>query len=139
MKIIKNRLIPFKGFGAMNILGLVFTRKNAEEISITTKRHEQIHTMQQYEILGASALISLVLCNIWASWWYLLVTIALPIALYVLVWLIELALPPYDSAYKDSLFEREAFANQHDHDYLVTRPLFAWVKYWVDWRSRNRK
>lgn len=131
MKIISNKLIPFKGFGAMNILGLVFTRKNADEISITTKRHEQIHTMQQYEIMLASALISLVLCNIWASWWYLLVTIALPIALYVLVWLIELVLPPYTSAYKDSPFEREAFANDEDVNYLVTRPLFAWVKYFL--------
>lgn len=131
MKIISNKLIPFKGFGAMNILGLVFTRKNADEISITTKRHEQIHTMQQYEIMLASALISLVLCNIWASWWYLLVTIALPIALYVLVWLIELVLPPYTSAYKDSPFEREAFANDEDVNYFVTRPLFAWVKYFL--------
>ena len=131
MKIIHNKFIPFKGFGAMNILGLVFTRKKADEITITTKRHEQIHTMQQYEILGASALISLVLCNIWASWWYLLITIALPIALYVLVWLIELALPPYNSAYKDSPFEREAFANDEDVNYLVTRPLFAWVKYFL--------
>ena len=139
MKIISNKLIPFKGFRAMNVLGLVFTRKNADEITITTKRHEQIHTIQQYEILCASALISLVLCNIWASWWYLLITIALPIALYVLVWLIELALPPYNSAYKDSLFEREAFANELNRNYLVTRPLFAWVRYWVDWRSRNRK
>ena len=137
MKIIKNRFIPFKGFGAMNILGFVFTRKNAEEILITTKRHEQIHTMQQYEILGVSALISLVLCNIWASWWYLLITIALPIALYVLVWFIELALPPYNSAYKDSPFEREAFANQHDLDYLVTRPLFAWVKYFLKRSERK--
>jgi cytochrome c biogenesis protein ResB len=137
MKIIPNKFIPFKGFGAMNILGLVFTRKNADEITITTKRHEQIHTMQQYEILGASALISLVLCNIWASWWYLLVTIVLPIALYVLVWFIELALPPYNSAYKDSPFEREAFANQHDLDYLVTRPLFAWVKYFLKRSERK--
>ena len=131
MKIITNKFIPFKGFGAMNILGMVFTRYKAEELSDRTKRHEQIHTMQQYEIMLASALISLVLCNIWASWWYLLVTIALPIALYVLVWLIELALPPYNSAYKDSPFEREAFANDENVNYLVTRPLFAWVKYFL--------
>lgn len=131
MKIITNKFIPFKGFGAMNILGMVFTRYKAEELSEHTKRHEQIHTMQQYEIMLASALISLVLCNIWASWWYLLVTIALPIALYVLVWLIELVLPPYTSAYKDSPFEREAFANDEDVNYLVTRPLFAWVKYFL--------
>ena len=129
MKIIYNKWIPVNGFSSMNILGFLFTK--VKELKIKTLRHEQIHTMQQYEILGASALISLVLCNIWASWWYLLVTIALPIALYVLVWLIELALPPYNSAYKDSPFEREAYENDEDVDYLVTRPLFAWVKYFL--------
>lgn len=121
----------------MNILGLVFTRKQVEEITIKTKRHEQIHTIQQYEIFGAAALISLVLCNIWASWWYLLGVIALPLALYVLAWLIELALPPYDSAYKDSPFEREAYANDTNSDYFVTRPLFAWIKYWIPLRDRT--
>lgn len=131
MKLIPNNFIPFAGFGAMNILGLVFTRYKAEEVTMRTKRHEQIHTMQQYEIMLASALISLILCNIWASWWYLLVTIAMPIALYVLVWLIELALPPYKNAYRDSPFEREAYENDEDVDYLVTRPLFAWVKYFL--------
>lgn len=131
MKIIYNKWIPFNGFSAMNILGFLFTKVKPDELKIKTLRHEQIHTMQQYEILGVSALISLVLCNIWASWWYLLVTIAMPIALYVLVWLIELVLPPYKNAYRDSPFEREAYENDEDVDYLVTRPLFAWVKYFL--------
>ena len=39
MRIIYNNIIPFKGFGAMNILGLVFSRKPAEEITLVTKRH----------------------------------------------------------------------------------------------------
>ena len=55
MRLIFNKWIPF---GAMNILGLVFSRKPAEEITLVTKRHEQTHTFQQYEILGVSALVS---------------------------------------------------------------------------------
>ena len=42
---------------------------------------------------------------------------------------IELILPPYTSAYKDSPFEREAYANQRNPNYLATRPLFAWWRY----------
>lgn len=137
MKLIPNKWIPVAGFGAMNILGLVFINYKADQVSDRTKRHEQIHTMQQYEIMLASALVSLILCNIWASWWYLLGCIVLPIALYVLVWLIELALPPYNSAYKDSPFEREAYENDEDVNYLVTRPLFAWVRYFVKWADRK--
>ena len=67
--------------------------------------------------------------NIYASWWYLLITIAMPIIVYVVAWLIELVLPPYDSAYKDSPFEREAYEKMHDCWYLANRPLFGWVKY----------
>lgn len=137
MKIIYNKYIPFNGFSAMNILGLVFTKVNPERVTQRTKRHEQIHTMQQYEIMLTSALVSLILCNIWASWWYMLGCVVLPLIIYVLAWLIELALPPYNSAYKDSPFEREAYMNDEDAEYLVTRPLFAWVKYCLKWGERK--
>lgn len=112
----------------MNILGFLFVREEAK-VSNTLINHEAIHTAQQYEIMGVSALLSLILCNVWASWWYLLGAILMPIAIYILAWLMELILPPYTSAYKDSPFEREAYANQNNPNYLATRPLFAWVRY----------
>ena len=125
MIIIRNNFIPFKGFLAMNILGFLFVR---EEVVLDYEiiNHEAIHTVQQYEILALSAIAALIASNIYASWWYLLIVLVMPIALYVLAWLIALALPPYDSAYKDSPFEREAYANQHNPMYLATRPPFAW-------------
>lgn len=128
MKIIKNKWIPFKGFACMNILGLLFVRTTTE-LPNKVIRHETIHTCQQYEILAVSALISLVLSNIYASWWYLLGVVAMPLALYVLAWLLEIILPPYNSAYKDSPFEREAYHNEHHVNYFLHRPLFAWVKF----------
>ena len=166
MRIIYNNIIPFKGFGAMNILGLVFSRKPAEEVTLVTKRHEQTHTFQQYEILGVSALISLVLCNIFASWWYLLGCLVIPFAVYVLGFLIEAFIPPYHNAkecfegkcfcdkvkaipswfskvwldaYRDNCFEREAYMNDHDRNYLATRSLFAWVGYILKKADRNGK
>lgn len=128
MKIIKNKLIPFKGFACMNILGFLFVRTGTE---LTNKviRHETIHTHQQYEILTISALISLVVSNIYASWWYLLGVVVMPLALYFLAWLLEIILPPYNSAYKDSPFEREAYHNENHVNYFLHRPLFAWVKF----------
>ena len=130
MKIIRNKYIPFGRFSAMNILGLLFV-KEYTPLYERDIRHEAIHSAQQYEILAASALVSLVLSCIWASWWYLLITIAMPILLYIVAWLIELALPPYNTAYKDSPFEREAYINEKDPEYLANRPLFAWVKYFI--------
>lgn len=128
MKIYRNKYLPFGNFAMMNILGFLLVR---EEVEITNEdiNHEAIHTAQQYEVLTASALVALVVSNIYASWWYLLITIAMPIIVYVLAWLIELMLPPYDSAYKDSPFEREAYLNQHNPMYLATRPIGATLRY----------
>lgn len=130
MKIIRNKYIPFGYFTAMNILGLLFVKEHAP-LYERDIRHEAIHSAQQYEILTASAIVSLVLSCIWTSWWYLLITIAMPILLYIGAWLIELVLPPYKTAYKDSPFEREAYMNERDPEYLANRPLFAWVKYFI--------
>lgn len=128
MKIIRNKYIPFGDFDVMNILSLLFVKEGAvldDEII----NHEAIHSEQQEEIVCASALVAIALSNFCTSWWYLLIVLVMPIALYVLAWLIALALPPYDSAYKDSPFEREAYANQHYPMYLATRPPFAWIRY----------
>lgn len=128
MKIIRNKYIPSGDFDVMNILSLLFVRDGAV-LDDEILNHEAIHSEQQEEIVCVSALVSIALCNFCASWWYLLIVIAMPIAVYVLAWLIELALPPYDSAYKDSPFEREAYANQHNQMYLATRTPFAWWKH----------
>lgn len=135
MKIIENNYIPIGKFDVMNILGFLFVRKGTK-LTDTIIRHEAIHTVQQYEILCASALVALIASNIYASWWYLLIAIAMPIAVYVLAWLVELVLPPYDTAYRDSPFEREAYMNQDDPMYLPKRPLCAVWKYVLKKRKR---
>lgn len=128
MVIVRNNILPFKGFSMMNILGVVFVRSDAE-VTSQRLRHEATHTAQQYEIMTLSALVALLLCNVWQSWWYLLIAVLMPLVLYALAWVIALALPPYDRAYRDTPFEREAYSNQHNTDYLVTRTPFAWVRY----------
>lgn len=128
MKVIRNKYLPVGDFGCMNILGFLFVR---EEVELTSRmyRHESIHTTQQYEIMLASAMVALVASIFCASWWYLLGVIAMPIVVYVLAWVMELVLPPYNSAYKDSPFEREAYANEDNPCYLWERTPFAWCKY----------
>lgn len=127
MKIIRNKYIPLKGFAVMNILGVLFVREDAE-MTAEVLNHEAIHTRQQYEIMVASAILFL-LVNTYSWWCYLLIIFAMPLVLYALAWLIELIRHPYDSAYKDSPFEREAYINQGNPNYLATRPYFAWVRY----------
>lgn len=126
--VIRNKYLPFGDFKVMNILGFLFVREEVE-VSPTILLHEAIHTRQQYEIMVASAILFLWVVNTYSWWCYLLIIFAMPMMLYVLAWLVALVLPPYNSAYKDMPFEREAYANQHYPNYLDSRPWFAWVRY----------
>ena len=77
------------------------------EMSDRTKRHETIHYLQQREMLMVGQWI-----------------------LYGLFHLIGLV--KYRDgkiAYYENPFEREAYANDEDENYLENRPLWAWVKY----------
>ncbi len=51
-----------------------------------------------------------------------------PLLLYVLVWIVEILLPPYDQAYYDTCFEREAKINRGNPDYKPT--FFSVWRYW---------
>ena len=164
MKIIFNNAIPANGFGAINILGLVFSRIPEKNISARTKRHEGTHTYQQYELVMASAMLSLILCNLCASWWYLAFIPIIPFAVYIMSFLIEMAIPPYHNAkeffaeknfwgkikyipawankvwmdaYNDNCFEREAYMNDGDPLYNSVRPLFNWIKYIIPHKERR--
>ena len=48
MKIIINKIIPFKGFKCINLFGILFCRKQLNKIDIN---HEAIHTKQMQEML----------------------------------------------------------------------------------------
>lgn len=106
MKIIRNNIIPFPGFAAINICGLLFVRKNAV-ITPRVLNHERIHTAQMRE------------------WLYLPFYI-----LYVLEWLFRLL--QYRSAhtaYRNISFEREAYHNQDRKYYIDIRKHYATFKY----------
>lgn len=50
MKVIYNNIIPFKGYKAINLLGLVFVRKGAKFTEVDYN-HEHIHSKQMAEML----------------------------------------------------------------------------------------
>lgn len=103
MKVIRNRIIPFGGYYAINLFGIVFAKGDCDDV---TMRHEAIHTAQMRELL------------------YLLFYIA-----YVVEWLVRFAIL-HDSrrAYHAVSFEREAYANQADAGYLSRRRHFAFFR-----------
>lgn len=106
MKIVRNNIIPFKGYKAMNLFGVLFVRGNAR-IDDITLNHEAIHTAQMKELLYI--------------FFYLF---------YVIDWLIGLvAHLDFRRAYRDICFEKEAYENEKDLDYLQKRKRFNFLKY----------
>ncbi|MDR1370827.1 MAG: hypothetical protein LBJ72_11995 [Dysgonamonadaceae bacterium] len=106
MKVIYNNILPFPGFAAINLFGILFVRENV----ILTSRvlnHERIHTAQMKELLYV--------------FFYLL---------YFLEWIIRLFKYRSKSYYNIS-FEREAYGNDGNPVYLKSRKFFAWTKFIV--------
>jgi len=100
--VIYNSIIPFNGFKAINICGLIFARKNAK-MKDTDLNHEKIHTKQILELL----IIGFYLC-------------------YVFEWLFRLIFHKYEKdAYHSVSFEKEAYAHQNDLEYLKSRKHYA--------------
>ena len=115
MKIVHSRWIPFRGFSAINLFGVIFVRKDLPEEYLsdplwldTIVRHERIHTRQMVELLV--------------------------IPFYLLYIAASLREGPVfrdtESAYRSISFEQEAYAHQDDPEYIQQRRLYAFFNYW---------
>lgn len=101
---ILNHIIPFGTYKAINLFGIIFTKMPLQPREVN---HEMIHTRQLLEM----AVFGFYL-------WYLV------------EWGIRfLKLRNMKQAYYNISFEREAYANEANLNYLKTRKLFASFKY----------
>ena len=111
MKIVYNKFIPFKGYLAINLFGILFVRgtKSEKEHRITGKvmNHEMIHTAQMKE-----------LAYIFFYLWY-----------FVEYCVIRLFHKKQGCAYHDVSFEEEAYLYENDDQYLQNRKHYAWMKF----------
>ena len=127
MILIRTNILP-SGTKLMTIWPFIFTHKETK-VDDKDIRHEEIHGEQQKEmlIIGAAMAVILAVCN--CGWWSLL---ALPLFLwwYGIEWFIKACYyGNATTAYKNISFEREAYAHQHQLDYLFYRNPFAWFRY----------
>lgn len=125
------KYIPFKNYICMTILWFLIIRKEYKNfISEKIERHEKIHCYQQV-VLFIISLIILLILSIFTNfkWWYIGVSLLVPFILYILGWIIEILLPPYDTAYKDICFEREAKALENDENYKSKLYPLSFTKY----------
>ena len=108
MKVIYNRFIPFGSYHGLNLFGIIFVQQRWGRMALHELNHELIHTRQQLEMgfvlfflwYGVEFLVRLVQCRF-----------------------------KVERAYYSISFEREAYAHEHDRNYLRRRPLMAWTRY----------
>jgi len=100
--------------------------------------HETIHWKQQMEMMILGAIIALLsgiillLLNVLSLW--LLTLLIFPFLFFYIWYLVEWGvrlITNTKSAYRSISFEREAYGNEYDMEYLKTRKPFAWLKYIV--------
>ena len=105
MKIIENSVIPFSGFLAMNLFGILFVRKGKmDKVTEKVINHESIHSAQMKEMLW-------IFFYLW----------------YGIEWFIRLF--QSGDEYRSISFEREAYDNEKNKKYLKERKHYAWFKY----------
>lgn len=105
MKIIYNNFIPFKGFAAINLFGILFVRKGIK-VSEEMINHEAIHTAQMKEMLYL----------VFYMW-------------YIIEYIIRRWNNTAEEAYKKISFEREAYANENNKNYLAERKMYNWINF----------
>ncbi|MBS7785707.1 hypothetical protein KIH23_00225 [Flavobacterium sp. CYK-55] len=105
MLIVSKFLVP-KGYRALTVFPFVFLRENGAKDDAVLLNHEQIHLAQQKELLLVGFLI-------WYSLDYLLNL---------------LRYKNHKKAYKNIVFEREAYAEEKNFDYLKSRKFWFFLK-----------
>ncbi len=106
MKVVVNKILPPKGFTAINLFGVLFVRKRyLWRLSELVFRHERIHTAQMRELLFIFFYIAYFL-----EWVY---------------WLIRSLFNKEINPYRSISFEREAYLHEYDADYLKRRKFLA--------------
>lgn len=106
MRIIYNKYIPFKGFTAINLMGVLFVRES-KYLTERQINHEKIHTQQIRELLYLFFYI-----------WYLV------------EWLFKsVKYANTKKGYYNISFEREAYSNQDNLEYLRVRKRYSFIKY----------
>lgn len=114
-------------FAGMTIYPFVFIDKEYRGRE-KLHRHEEIHAWQQVEVTLISALILQLICGMWWLSPFVFYTT------YLTEWIFR-SIAANDGfsilgkGYRTISFEKEAYGNEDDVDYLYKRIPFSWIKY----------
>lgn len=113
MKIIHNRYIPFKGFDAVNLFGVLFARKGFSADPFILN-HEKIHTAQMKELLY----IGFYMVYVFEFFFRMLQCLFQDNSKHKGISL-------WNRAYRLISFEKESYGHEKDLEYLRKRKQYA--------------
>ena len=125
LKIKYSKLIPFKGYFAICLFGVIYIRDFNKHRSVykSTINHEGIHLCQMEDFISNPN------CKKWKT----ALGGCIFYILYFIEWLIKLFISGITfgkiKAYRSISFEQEAYNNQYNYDYQDVRKRFSWMKY----------
>ena len=103
----KNRFLVPKGYRAITLYPFIFVRNDSDKYDKELINHERIHLRQQKELL-------ILFFYIW----------------YFLDFVIKyLRYRNWDKAYRNIIFEKEAYNNENDLNYLKKRKRYAFITF----------
>lgn len=119
-----NKYIPFKGFYAINLFGIIYKRQEycSHQTSTRTINHEGIHSCQAEDFVP----------NKNNSTFKRILGYCIFYIIYFIEWLIKLICNIFYwkiRAYKSISFEQEAYNNDKNYTYQDTRKRWASFKY----------
>jgi hypothetical protein len=113
MIIVKNKHIPSKGYSAIMLFPFLFCKRELSEVKLN---HENIHA-RQFKYMTFIGLIFMWLL-VGLSWW-LFVSYLTFYIFYIAEYILKLIwFRNHKKAYMSISFEKEAFNNQNNLDYL---------------------
>jgi len=104
--IVSKYLIP-KGYRGMTVFPFVVIRDDTEKENLVVMNHERIHIRQQIELLVLPFYV-----------WYFLD--------FLVQWI---RYRDQKKAYRNVIFEREAYANEKDLNYLKSRSFWKFLRF----------
>lgn len=103
---------------------------------LRTINHENIHWQQQLEMIVAGVIMSVIagviLMSLGIFSWWMLLLLVFPLLFFYLWYIIEWSIRIFvngNNAYRSISFEREAYMNEDNKDYLKIRKSYAWLKH----------
>ena len=129
-KLYVNGLIPFVGYLAMMLFGLIFFRKDYESYLYDKNKRTYILTMINHENIHKEQIKDFTTFLKWCPPLQLFIGGIIFYLIYFFEWIIRLFVNGPSKAYKNISFEQEAYNNELDFEYIQkTRKHFnQWKK-----------